>query len=82
MNVPEILGLEVITPDGRGKILSLHTRRVTVGLNTIYPNQEMIGLKRDEMNYSYEYKDVEIIKGRYCFDDKRIDFQYSKKDPD
>jgi hypothetical protein len=38
----------------------------------------MKGSKKDEMNYSYNYEDVEIIKGQYCFDDKRIDLQYTK----
>ncbi len=76
MNVPDILGVEVITPDGRGSILSLHNRRVIVHVNTIQPNQVMKGDKRDEMHYSYKYEDVEIIKGRYCFDDTRINFQY------
>lgn len=76
MNKPEILGLEVLTPDGRGSILSLHHKRVTVRLNTIGHNQVMKGTKREEMNYSYEYEDVEIIKGQYCFNDERIKFQY------
>ena len=76
MNKPEILGVEVLTPDGRGSILSLHHRRVTVRLNTINPNQIMKGTKREEMNYSYEYENVEVIKGQYCFNDGRIKFQY------
>ena len=78
MNVPDILGVEVLTPDGRGSILSLHYKRVTVRLNTIRHNQVMKGTKREEMNYSYLYEDVEIIKGQYCFDDKRINFQYER----
>ncbi len=77
MNKPEILGVEVLTPDGRGSILSLHHKRVTVRLNIIGHNQIMKGTKREEMNYSYEYEDVEIIKGQYCFNDERIKFQYS-----
>ena len=60
MNKPEILGVEVLTPDGRGSILSLHHKRVTVRLNTIGHNQVMKGTKREEMNYSYEYEDVEF----------------------
>jgi hypothetical protein len=36
----------------------------------------MKGDKRDEMNYSYAYEDVEVIKGQYCFNDERIKFQY------
>lgn len=80
MNVPDILGVEVITPDGRGSILSLHTRRVIVHLNKIAFNQVMKGDRREELHYSYEYKDVEIIKGQYCFDDKRINFQYERAD--
>lgn len=76
MNKPDLLGLEVITPDGRGSILSLHSRRVIVHLNSRAHNQIMKGLKRGELHYSYEYKDIEIIKGQYCFDDKRINWQY------
>jgi hypothetical protein len=76
MNKPDILGIEVLTPDGRGSILTLHPNRVIVRLNTIGYKQIMKGSKREEMNYSYEYKDVEIIKGQYCFDNKRINFQY------
>lgn len=81
MNKPEILGCEVLTPDGRGKILSLHTNRVTVGLNTIKPNQEMKGSPRHQggMHYSYKYEDVTVIRGQYCFDDKRLRFQYEGK---
>jgi len=76
MNKPEILGVEVLTPDGRGSILSLHHKRVTVRLNVIKLDQIMKGAKREEMNYSYEYEDVEIIKGQYCFNGERIKFQY------
>ena len=76
MNKPEILGIEVLTPDGRGSILSLHCKRVTVRLNVIKLNQIMKGTKREEMNYSYEYEDVDIIKGQYCFNDERINYQY------
>lgn len=38
----------------------------------------MKGTKREEMNYSYLYEDVEIIKGQYCFDDKMINSQYER----
>lgn len=76
MNKPEILGVEVLTPDGRGSILSLHTNRVIVHLNSKKVGQVMKGQKREELHYSYEYKDVEIIKGQYCFNDERIKFQY------
>ena len=78
MNVPDILGVEVITPDGRGSILSLHPRRVIVHLNKIEFKQIMKGSQSGagSMHFAYEYKDVEIIKGQYCFDDKRINFQY------
>jgi hypothetical protein len=76
MNKPEILEVEVLTPDGRGSILTLHPNRVIVRLNKIEHNQVMKGTKREEMNYSYEYEDVEIIKGQYCFNDERIKFQY------
>ncbi len=82
MNIPEILGVEVITPDGRGSILSLHHGRVIINLNSIAHGQIMKGSKRGigTMHYSYEYKDVEIIKGPYCFHDKIINNQYSHKD--
>jgi len=76
MNKPEILGVEVLTPDGRGSILSLHANRVIVHLNKIEHSQVMKGGRQGEMHYSYEYKDVEIIKGQYCFNDERIKFQY------
>lgn len=67
MTKPELLGLEVNTPDGRGSILSLHTRKVIVHLNRKMPNQEMKGLRREELHYAYDYEDVEIIKGQYNF---------------
>lgn len=76
MNVPDLIGVEVITPDGRGSILTMHPRRVVVRLNKISPGQVIRGRKRDEMNYSYDYKDVEIIKGQYCFNDDRVQMQY------
>ena len=76
MNVPEILGVEVITPDGRGSILTLHPNTVIVRLNKIEYKQVMKGSKRDEMNYAYVYKDVDVIKGQYCFNDERIKSQY------
>lgn len=79
MNKPEILGVEVLTPDGRGYILSLHHKRVTVCLNKIEHKQVMKGMRRETMHYSYEYKDVEIIKGQYCFNDDRIKIQYNDK---
>lgn len=70
MNVPEILGVEVVTPDGRGRILTLHPRRVIVSLHRIEVNQVMKGDKREMMDYSYEYKDVHVIKGQYNFKDE------------
>lgn len=78
MNKPEILGVEVITPDGRGKILSLHSARIIVHLNKIDRKQEMKGIDRSNggLHYSYEYKDVHIIKGQYCFNDDRVKNQY------
>lgn len=79
MNVPDLIGVEVLTPDGRGSILSLHPRRVIVHLNKIEMGQVMKGLRREELHYSYEYQDVEIIKGQYCFNDERIKFQYDLK---
>jgi len=79
MNKPDILGLEVITPDGRGSILSLHSNKIIIHLNCIEHNQVMKGLDRSKggLHYAYDYKDVEIIKGQYCFNDERINFQYS-----
>ncbi len=53
MNVPDILGVEVITPDGRGSILSLHHGKVHVQLNRIELNQVMIGHQRE--NFSCHY---------------------------
>lgn len=77
MKKPEILGLEVLTPDGRGRILSLHNNAVEVVLNTIGFNQRMKGRQCGcVMHYSYRYEEVEIIKGRYCFDNSRLRFQY------
>lgn len=78
MHKPEILGVEVITPDGRGSILSLHPGRVIVHLNKIEHGQVMKGSDRSNggLHYAYKYEDVEIIKGQYCFDDKRVNSQY------
>jgi len=78
MNVPDILGVEVITPDGRGSILSLNPARVTVHLNRTHRNQVMKGSHAGigALHYSYEYDEVEIIKGQYCFNDERINWQY------
>lgn len=79
MNVPDLLGVEVLTPDGRGSILSLHTGRVIIHLHCKKPGQKMHGKKRTgELHYAYQYKDVEIIKGQYCFNDDHIEFQYKK----
>lgn len=79
MNIPELIGVEVITPDGRGNILSLHSRRVVIHLNKIDHKQTMKGVQHGNgaLHYAYEYKDVEIIKGQYCFNDERIKFQYT-----
>jgi hypothetical protein len=38
MNKPDLLGVEVLTPDGRGSIVALHTCMVEVVLNCILPN--------------------------------------------
>jgi len=83
MRVPEILGVEVITPDGRGSILSLHNGRVIICLHKIERNQVMKGSSREfgEMHYAYKYEDVEIIKGQYCFNDERISSQYEHIKP-
>lgn len=85
MNKPELLGLEVLTPDGRGHILSLHNKGVTVGLNILDPNNlPKVGILESKggLHYFYKYEDVDIIKGRYCFDDTRINFQYNQKPRD
>jgi len=68
MNKPEILGLEVETPDGRGSILTLHFKRVTIALNSLSINKQesvIVGLYRGNggLHRSYRYEDVEIIKG-------------------
>lgn len=78
MNVPEILGCEVLTPDGRGSILSLHPKKVIVGLNTIQFQQVMKGMRREEMHYAYNYEDVEVIKGSYCFNEERLKVEYAE----
>jgi len=78
MQVPDIIGVEVLTPDGRGSILTLHPKRVIVRLHKIEFNQKMKGDKRDDLNYSYEYDKVEIIKGQYCFNEDRLKFQYEE----
>lgn len=71
MEKPNILGCEVNTPDGRGSIRSLHNGRVIICLNKIEHNQVMKGISGQygALHFSYEYKDVEIIKGRYEFKD-------------
>lgn len=68
MNKPELLDLEVNTPDGRGSILVLYPKGVVVCLNTIACRQEMQGRKHGgEMHYFYPYDQVEIIKGQCNF---------------
>jgi len=78
MNKPDILGLEVITPDGRGSILALHSNRIVVRLNCIKPGSLMKGFKREDMNYYYLYEEVEIIKGEPCFNDEVIRSRHPK----
>ena len=79
MKVPDLIGVEVLTPDGRGSILTLHPARVVVRLNSVDIGQEMKGSKKSELNYAYPYGDVEIIKGQYSFNDKNIASQYNLK---
>lgn len=64
MNKPDILGAQVLTPDGKGSINSLHKKTVRVVLNTIWPNRKMVGKKIGfgEMHRHYKYEDVEIIR--------------------
>ena len=89
MNKPDILGVEVMTPDGLGSILSLNTRRVIVSLNKIYLNQVMKGAsvmkgqhhRPRGMHYAYKYEDVTIIKGQYCINIPRLKFQYDFVQP-
>lgn len=78
MNVPDLIGIEVVTPDGRGSILSLHPKKVIVHLNKLMPNQYTKGIQREALQFAYDYEDVEIIKGQYCFNEERIKFQYEK----
>lgn len=73
MNKPELIGVEVMTPDGQGSILSLHPGRVVVHLNGKAVGQEMKGSKRyGELHYAYKYEEVEIIKGRYFFNEEKV----------
>lgn len=69
MTKPELLGCEVLTPDGRGSIMTLHGRGVTVSLNSMRMGQTMFG--RDQGNGGlhrfYPYALVEVIKGQYNF---------------
>ena len=64
----DILGSEVMTPDGKGSITSLHTNKVLVGLNKIEFKQKMVGLPDtiSTMHYYYDYEDVndEITNGK------------------
>jgi hypothetical protein len=70
MNKPELLELEVNTPDGRGEILSLHPKGVTVLIHRKGHQQVMKGRQHGaELHYFYPYEDVEIIKGQYNFKD-------------
>jgi len=64
MDKPEILGIEVLTPDGTGSILSLHNNRVVVVLDKIEHGQVMKGNYRGSgtMHYTYKYEDITIIK--------------------
>lgn len=80
MTKPELLGVEVLTPDGRGEILAFYQEKVKVGLNRIAFRQEMKGMKSGgEMHYTYKYEDVTVIKGQYCFNEQRLKFQYEKE---
>ncbi len=77
MNIPEILGVEVMTPDGRGSVLSLHNGKVHICLNKIMSRQIMIGDRRSEMHYAYDYDQVTVIKGQYSFDEEKVKFNYN-----
>lgn len=76
MNVPDILGVQVLTPDGRGSIISLHKKSVRVVLNTIWPNRKMVGQKIGfgEMHRHYKYEDVELVK--VYISDRLIEFHH------
>lgn len=68
MKKPELIGLEVNSPDGRGSILALHSKGVVVHLNCKSPNQKMKGMRDNaELHYFYPYEEVEIIKGQYNY---------------
>lgn len=75
MKKPNIIGCEVTTPDGRGSIVSLHSNRVIVGLNSLTLEQrlkpsKLVGLNRGNggLHRSYAYKDIEITNS-YKFKD-------------
>lgn len=76
MNRPNEFGCEVITPDGRGQILAMHGRGVVVGLNHIEFGQQLSGLDRGNggRHRFYQYAEVHIIKGSYCFNDRADDY--------
>jgi flagellar biosynthesis regulator FlbT len=80
MNVPDLIGVEVLTPDGRGSIVSLFPKKVEVVLNKIKFKQKMKGTEsiKGGLHYKYNYEEVEIIKGQYCFNEDRLKFQYEK----
>lgn len=57
----DILGSEVTTPDGKGTITALHTKKVLVCLDKIEFKQVMAGIPDNSstMHYYYDYEDVE-----------------------
>ena len=63
MQKPKLLGTEVITPDGRGSILTLHNGGVTVRLNRVSPDQDMVGNQKESpLNFTYPYNAVGILE--------------------
>jgi hypothetical protein len=70
MNKPELIGLEVNTPDGhRGSILSLHNKGVVIHINRRFPMDVMAGRMYNSycLHWFYRYDQIEIIKGQYNF---------------
>jgi hypothetical protein len=64
MNKPNELECEVMTPDGQGKIISMHTKGVLVAVHKIEHQQPIHGQRfGKDLHFLYRYSDVEIIKG-------------------
>lgn len=78
MEKPNIIGSEVITPDGRGCIKSLHENRVVIEVYVRDLNQNLNGkITTIKNHFSYYYNEVEIIKGSTCFDNETLIRKYN-----